>query len=86
MGQRLPAGMLGRIIDLMSSRPEVDPKACRKCNVCVESCPVGAIDKATKRIDYGACISCMCCHELCTYRAVKLVRAHPLMRLFSRPS
>jgi hypothetical protein len=28
----------------------------------------------------------MCCHELCMYRAVKLVRAHPLMRLFSRPS
>ena len=38
--------------------------------------PAG-IDKATKRIDYGACISCMCCHELCMYRAMKLVKARP---------
>ena len=84
--ERVPVGILGRMIDLMRTRPEVDVKACRKCNACVDSCPVGAIDRATKRIDYGACISCMCCHELCMYRAVKLVRAHPLMRFFSRPS
>lgn len=85
MGADLPGGMLGRIIDLMRTRPEVDAKACRQCNACVESCPMGSIDRATKRIDYGSCISCMCCHELCMYRAVKLVRAHPLMRFFSRP-
>lgn len=83
--ERSPGGMMGRFIDMMRTRPEVDVKACRKCNACVESCPVKAIDKATKRINYGACISCMCCHELCMYRAVKLVRANPLMRVFSRP-
>lgn len=85
MGAELPGGMLGRMIDLMRTRPEVDVKACRKCNACVESCPVKAIDKTTRRIDYGTCISCMCCHELCMYSAVKLVRAHPIVRLFSRP-
>ena len=83
--ERTPGGMLGRMIDMLRTRPEVDPKACRKCNACVESCPVQAIDKQTKRIDYSACISCMCCHEMCTYHAVKLVRANPLMRVFSRP-
>ena len=30
--ERTPAGILGRI-DLMRTRPEVDAKACRKCNV-----------------------------------------------------
>ena len=84
MGTESPGGMLGRMIDLMRTRPEVDPKICRKCNACVESCPVHAIDKASKHIDYSACIGCMCCHEMCTYHAVKLVRANPLMRLISR--
>ncbi len=78
-------GVLGRLIDLMRTRPEVDPQLCRRCNVCVESCPTLAIDKSTKRINYDACIACMCCHEMCTYHAVKLVRANRLMRALSRP-
>ena len=40
--------------------------------MCVESCPVEAIDKETKNIDYNACIDCMCCHELCMFKAVEL--------------
>jgi len=38
----------------------------------VESCPVKAIDRATKAIDYSACIECLCCHELCVQAAVEL--------------
>jgi uncharacterized protein (DUF362 family)/Pyruvate/2-oxoacid:ferredoxin oxidoreductase delta subunit len=83
--KRVPGGLLGRMIDAMRTRPEVDAKTCRKCNACVESCPVQAIDKQTKRIDYSVCIGCMCCHEMCTYHAIKLVRTNRLMRLFSRP-
>ena len=83
--EKTPGGMLGRMIDLMRTRPLVDDAVCKRCNVCVESCPVEAIDKATKRINYETCIGCMCCHEMCTYHAVKLVRANPLMRVLSRP-
>ncbi len=83
--EKAPGGMLGRMIDLMRTRPLVDDAICKRCNVCVESCPVEAIDKATKRINYEICIGCMCCHEMCTYHAVKLVRANPLMRVLSRP-
>ena len=83
--KKTPGGMLGRMIDLMRTRPLVDDAVCKRCNVCVESCPVEAIDKATKHINYEACIGCMCCHEMCTYHAVKLVRANPLMRVLSRP-
>lgn len=83
--EKSPGGIFGKMIDLMRTRPVVDDAVCRRCNVCVESCPVDAIDKATKRIDYEACIGCMCCHEMCTYRAVKLTRTNPLMRLLSRP-
>lgn len=76
-------GALAFIVDLMKTRPQMDLTKCKKCNVCVDSCPVGAIDRETKKIDYGKCIECMCCHELCVYKAVKLVRSSRVMRLFS---
>lgn len=74
---------LGYIVDLMKTRPEMDLEKCKKCNVCVASCPVQAIDKETKKIDYSKCIECMCCHELCVYNAVKLVKANRVMRMLS---
>jgi uncharacterized Fe-S center protein len=52
--------------------------------MCVESCPVQAIDRNTKKIDYSICIECMCCHELCQYKAVKLRRVNPLMEAVVR--
>lgn len=83
--KKAPGGALGKMISLMSTRPVVDQAACRRCNICAESCPVSAIDKTNRHIDYTLCIGCMCCHEMCTYRAVKLERTNPLMRLLSRP-
>jgi uncharacterized protein (DUF362 family)/Pyruvate/2-oxoacid:ferredoxin oxidoreductase delta subunit len=77
-------GALGFIIDLLKTRPQMDLIKCKKCNVCVDSCPVGAIDRETKRIDYNKCIECMCCHELCVHKAVRLVHSSRVMRLFSR--
>jgi uncharacterized Fe-S center protein len=54
--------------------------------MCVESCPVEAINQETKKIDYSSCIECMCCHELCLHKAVELRKdnrvADILMRLY----
>jgi uncharacterized protein (DUF362 family)/Pyruvate/2-oxoacid:ferredoxin oxidoreductase delta subunit len=61
-----------KVIDFLKARPVVDKKLCKSCNMCVESCPVKAINEKTKIINYKACIECMCCHELCMYKAVKL--------------
>lgn len=61
-----------KVIDFFKTRPRINNKKCRKCNMCVESCPVQAIDKKTKEINYDKCIECMCCHELCAYKAVEL--------------
>lgn len=63
---------LVKIIDFFKTVPKVNRKKCRNCNVCVESCPVGAINLDTKQIDYKVCIECMCCHELCMFKAVEL--------------
>lgn len=61
-----------KVIDFFKARPKVDLKKCKKCNMCVESCPMQAIDKESKTIDYSKCIECMCCHELCMHKAIDL--------------
>lgn len=75
-----------KVIDFLKARPVVDKKLCKNCNVCVESCPVNAIDMKTKEVNYKVCIECMCCHELCMYKAVKLKKdnwlAGAIMKLY----
>ncbi len=49
---------------------------CRKCGICVQSCPVQAISAATATrfpsINQNKCIKCMCCHEMCPHRAIDI--------------
>jgi ferredoxin len=71
-------GFLVKLIDFLRARPKIDTRICKRCNMCVESCPVQAIDKNTKEIDHKVCIECMCCHELCVHKAVKLQRNNPV--------
>jgi uncharacterized protein (DUF362 family) len=70
---------LSSVIKLLKSRPSINIKKCKKCNMCVESCPVEAINRESKRIDYSKCIECLCCHELCLHKAVELKRDNPLV-------
>jgi ferredoxin len=55
-------------------KARVNKKLCRKCMLCVKSCPVGAIEEkgsnAAPSVKESKCISCFCCHEFCTYKAV----------------
>lgn len=60
------------VIDFFKVVPVVNQKKCVKCNSCVDGCPVGAIDRDTKFVDYSICIDCLCCHELCMVEAVEL--------------
>jgi uncharacterized protein (DUF362 family)/NAD-dependent dihydropyrimidine dehydrogenase PreA subunit len=74
------AGALTYLVSFLKTVPEVDLKTCTGCNACSDSCPVAAIDRETKKIDYGKCIECMCCHEMCIYKSVRLKRKNPLAR------
>ncbi|HOD54745.1 MAG TPA: DUF362 domain-containing protein [Candidatus Cloacimonadota bacterium] len=58
---------------------------CKKCGICVKSCPMSALSlegKAKKpTLIKSKCIKCMCCHELCPFHAVT-IRKTFLARLF----
>ena len=47
-------------------------KNCVKCGLCVEKCPVQAIDSAKFTADSKKCISCMRCVKLCSHDARKV--------------
>lgn len=76
--------ILVKLIDFLKTRPRINLKLCKDCNMCVESCPVQAIDRESKRIDYSSCIECMCCHELCLHKAVELRRNNRAADIFTR--
>lgn len=69
--------ILVKIIDFFKTYPRINLRKCKKCNVCIESCPIQAINQETKQIDYKKCIECMCCHELCMHKAVELKKKNP---------
>lgn len=73
-----------KVIDFLKTRPKIKLSLCKQCNMCVESCPVQAIDKRTKVIDYSKCIECMCCHELCRYKAVELKKDNMIAGLMTK--
>lgn len=75
-----------KVIDFFKTVPEIDTNKCKKCNMCVESCPMQAIDRATKKIDYSKCIECMCCHELCLHKAVRLKKNNIIADVIARLS
>lgn len=71
----------------LSARPVVRQKKCRRCGICVTSCPPEAmcIDHNRLIIDEERCILCFCCHELCPYGALH-TRQGWLLRLSQKLS
>lgn len=46
---------------------------CKRCGICVKSCPVEAIsykEDGYPVINSSLCVKCMCCHELCPHQAI----------------
>lgn len=74
--------MLVHVVNFFKKRPKINQNLCQSCGMCIESCPVEAIDKHSKKIDYAQCIECLCCHELCRYQAVELKNDNRLAALF----
>lgn len=60
---------------------------CKKCNICVDSCPFGIITlnkgDVKPTIDYSKCVKCLCCHEMCPHNAVYIKKTF-LAKLFMK--
>lgn len=56
--------------------PCINKILCKKCMICLNSCPASAItvDSKSSFIDLKKCIRCMCCHEVCPHKAIELKR------------
>jgi uncharacterized protein (DUF362 family)/Pyruvate/2-oxoacid:ferredoxin oxidoreductase delta subunit len=51
----------------------LDKKLCKKCKICVDGCPTGAMEMDDfPHINEDICIRCFCCHELCPESAWKV--------------
>lgn len=52
---------------------EVDEERCRKCGLCREACPAGAViwvKKQAARIDRGKCVRCLACFQACPFDCI----------------
>lgn len=77
----LPSALNARMVNLLSSRPEIEYDKCISCGECARCCPPKAIRMDKKPIiDKGKCIRCFCCQELCPKSAVIIKR--PIMNKF----
>lgn len=71
---RFPSWLTRPLTELIGFKPFIDEGLCKKCNICVQSCPVDAItiNKDISLIDKEKCVKCFCCHEVCPYNAINI--------------
>ena len=69
------------ILGVFQSRPYIIEEKCKKCGVCVESCPVEGkavhFDNGRRNppvYDYKKCIRCFCCQEMCPHQAIQVTK------------
>ena len=72
----IPRALIDRLARFIRFKPVIDAAACKRCNLCKITCPVGAITLGARvcAIDYAKCVKCLCCHEVCPYKAISIHR------------
>lgn len=80
----LPDGYHRRVIERAKWLWTIDSSdrgECNECGRCADSCPTGALDGDTLRMDDGLCIRCMACVRACPTGTLKLVYSDKPMAL-----
>jgi len=67
-------GLMRFLRSMLVAKPELVRHLCKKCWICMEHCPTGAISKKEDypSFDHKKCIRCYCCQELCPGNAIEL--------------
>jgi ferredoxin len=62
---------------------------CKKCLICVKSCPVETIKVGKDGIPViikDKCIRCLCCHEMCPHHAIIIEKTALAKLIIGKPS
>ncbi|MGB8217218.1 MAG: DUF362 domain-containing protein [Candidatus Methanoperedens sp.] len=67
-------GLMRFLRSRLVAKPELVRDNCKKCWICMEHCPSGALSRKGEypSFDYKKCIRCYCCQELCPSNAIEL--------------
>ena len=66
-----------RVYNRTQKRPIISSKLCKGCKICLDNCPMKAIEMQSNdlgehaRIDYDKCINCFACLQNCPYKIIK---------------
>ncbi len=73
--KKLPA-----MADFFKGLPQIDSVNCGSCTLCIEECPVSAIEKldGTISIDIGKCIFCNKCADICPENSIVFTKEFSL--------
>ena len=67
-------GLMRFLGGMLVAKPTLVRENCKKCWICMEHCPTGALSKKGEfpSFDHKKCIRCYCCQELCPGNAIEL--------------
>lgn len=87
-----PLGIDGLPAKFLKAYPKTDEKLCKKCSICAQNCPMGAIDTEDSSVITGVCIKCQSCIRKCPVQAkyfdddAFLSHKQMLEKSFARPA
>lgn len=83
---RIPNGINKIFKSIFWYKPVITDE-CKKCNICMNSCPVDAIkpdSDGNLKINDKLCIRCLCCHEFCPHQAIEIVQSSIAHRIIPK--
>lgn len=73
----IPDSLIGRAFDwVYEAKPKIRSNQCQKCNLCVQACPVQALEVTEQGLQLNSkqCIECYCCLEHCPHEGLWVPR------------
>lgn len=70
-------------LKMMIQGPKHDSEKCTSCGLCVDACPVEAVDESNYETDDDLCIKCMACIKVCPVEAKTVTLPPPVTQFMN---